>query len=254
MARVYHRPIGLFFLPALPQEADSIRDFRRMGGTAVRSLSSALRFEITLAVERREEALELASDLEQPPSRLPDRWSLSDDPDGVAHDLRERLQVTVDEQVGWQTKYDGFNSWRASIECEGGLVFQTRATARLRADPSEARGFSIADQPFPVIVVNGSDRPTARSSTLIHELTHIALKNGGLCDLHYAASPRSNIDRTEVFCNRVAGSALLPTDALLRGDVVTSSTVVSQERPRGAQSAEDPRSVSPPRRALRRHR
>ncbi len=222
MARVYHRPIGLFFLPGLPEEADSIRDFRRMAGTAVRTLSSALRFESRMALQRREEAIELAGELKQSPARLSERCSLADDPDEIARRLRDRLKVRTDEQAGWQTKYDGFNSWRASIEREAVLVFQTGATSSLRVDASEARGFSIADQPFPVIVVNGSDRHTARSFTLIHELTHIALRNGGLCDLHHTVRPRSDIDRVEVFCNRVAGAVLVPSDVLLRDEVVTS--------------------------------
>lgn len=65
------------------------------------------------------------------------------------------------EQTGWQSKYDGFNSWRASIERLGVLVFQTGATQSLRVRPEEARGFSIADNPFPVIVANGGDPVTA---------------------------------------------------------------------------------------------
>ena len=32
LAHVFHRPIGLFFLPSLPDEADAIRDFRRLAG------------------------------------------------------------------------------------------------------------------------------------------------------------------------------------------------------------------------------
>ena len=220
LAHVFHRPIGLFFLPSLPDEADAIRDFRRVAGVAVRALSSALRFEVRLARERREEALELARDLKQLPATLAERCALGDDPDQVARRLRGRLQISVDDQAGWQSKYDGFNFWRAAIERLGVLVFQTGATASLRVAPKEARGFSIADQPFPVIVVNGGDRPTARSFTLIHELTHIMLRNGGVCDLHHMDAPHSDVDRVEVFCNRVAGAVLVPNDALLRSDVV----------------------------------
>ena len=34
-------------------------------------------------------------------------------------------------------------------------------------------------------------------------------------------APHSDVDRVEVFCNRVAGAVLVPNDALLRSDVVT---------------------------------
>ena len=86
--------------------------------------------------------------------------------------------------------------------------------------PEEARGFSIAEQPYPVIVVNGKDHHSARCFTLIHEFTHILLDDGGICDLHNPFSATSQIDRTEVFCNRVAGSTLVPSNALLGTDIV----------------------------------
>lgn len=219
-ARVYHRPVCLFFLPSLPDDADSIRDFRRMAATGVAAMTSALRFEIRLARERREEALELARDLRQSPIDFAESASLNEDPEGVAARLRASLGVASADQTGWQSKYDGFNAWRAAIERMGVLVFQTGATASLRVRPEEARGFSIADKPLPVIVANGSDPVTARSFTLIHELTHIALRSGGVCDLHHSVSPRTEIDKVEVFCNRVAGAVLVPADDLRRAGVV----------------------------------
>ena len=220
LAHVFHRPLGLFFLPRLPDEAESIRDFRRSAGSAVRPMSAALRFELRLARERREEVLELARDLGHSPVVFTDGCSLEDDPDEVAERLRRRLRIRLEEQKGWQSKYDGFNSWRAAIERLGVLVFQTGATASLRVEPAEARGFSLAEQPFPAIVVNGSERPTARSFTLIHELAHLLLRNGGVCDLHHVEAARSANDRVEVFANRVAGSTLVPANDLLGTDIV----------------------------------
>jgi Zn-dependent peptidase ImmA (M78 family) len=219
-ARLYHRPMCLFFLPSLPEDADSIRDFRRISGAVDLGLTPALRFEIRLARERREEALELARDLRQPPAGFAERASLDDDPEVLATRLRQRLGVSLADQTGWQSKYDGFNAWRAAIERLGALVFQTGATPSLRVEPNEARGFSIADKPFPVIVVNGGDPVTARSFTVIHELAHIVLRNGGVCDLHHTVSPRNEVDRVEVFCNRVAGAVLVPAEALRATGVV----------------------------------
>ena len=220
LAHVLHRPIGLFFLPSLPAEAEQIRDFRRVGAAQVRALSAALRFEIRLARERRQEAIELARDLGRDFPRFTDRCSLDDDPDRAAERLRNRLGVTIDDQRGWQSKYDGFNAWRAAVERLGVLVFQTGATPSLRVDTNEARGFSIAEHPFPVVVANGGDRPTARSFTLLHEVAHILLRNGGICDFHHMEAPRSQVDLVEVFCNRVAGAVLVPTNALLSTDIV----------------------------------
>ena len=48
--------------------------------------------------------------------------------------------------------------------------------------------------------------------TLLHELTHIMLKEGGICDFHDAD--------VEAYCNRVAGAALFPQESLLRSPTV----------------------------------
>ena len=71
-----------------------------------------------------------------------------------------------------------------------------------------------------MIVVNGSDHPSAKCFTLIHEIAHILMHDGGVCDLHNPFSPASDIDRIEVFCNYVSGSVLVPANALLREEIV----------------------------------
>lgn len=220
LAKAYMRPIGLFFLPELPQDPEGIKDFRKIPDEFQEEMSSALRFEIRLAWDRREEALEMIADLDEEPTTIHDRFSVASDPDRVALKIREMLGISTTQQMQWRTKYDAFNTWRQAVEQEGALVFQTGILRNLIVDPKEARGFSIAEQPYPVIVINSKDHPTARCFTLIHELTHILLADGGICDLHNPFTPTSHVDRTEVFCNRVAGSTLVPADALLRTKVV----------------------------------
>ena len=220
LAKAYMRPIGLFFLPELPEDPESIKDFRRIPDEFAEDMSSALRFEIRLAQDRRDEALELVSDLDEEPATIERRFHLDDDPDRVAAELRNMLNISISEQRRWRTKYEAFGSWRRAIEEKGTLVFQTGLLRNLVVLPKEARGFSIAEQPYPVIVVNGKDHHSARCFTLIHELAHILLDDGGICDLHNPFRATSEIDRTEVFCNRVAGSTLVPVDALAGTDAV----------------------------------
>ena len=219
LAKKYMRPIGLFFLPELPQDPERIRDFRRIADIAQEEMTPALRFEIRLAWERREEAIDLGSSLGEELAGL-SRVSLRNDADAVASDLRERLGVSLDEQRRWRTKWEAFSAWRGAIEKLGILVFQTGVFRNLVVAPQEARGFSIAEEPFPVIVVNGKDHPSAKCFTLVHELTHVLLRDGGICDLHDSWQPPSHIDRAEVFCNRVAGAVLVPQEALLREAIV----------------------------------
>ncbi|MFZ2146891.1 MAG: XRE family transcriptional regulator [Sedimentisphaerales bacterium] len=220
LAKAYLRPIGLFFLPELPKDLESIKDFRKIHDVPQEEMSSALRFEIRLAWARRDEAIELARDLGEKIRTIDYRVSLKDNPNQVANKLRGLLAISINEQTKWRTKNEAFSSWRNAIENLGILVFQTGLLRNLIVDTAEARGFSISKQPFPVIVVNGKDHPTARCFTLIHELTHILMHDSGLCDLHNPLSPTSDIDRVEVFCNYVAGAVVVPANTLLGDEIV----------------------------------
>jgi Zn-dependent peptidase ImmA (M78 family) len=76
------------------------------------------------------------------------------------------------------------------------------------------RGFSIAKSPFPVVVLNSKDSPAARIFTMMHELVHILLKSGGICD-HDGDEHRSlETRKLEVFCNAVAAEILVPKENL----------------------------------------
>jgi Zn-dependent peptidase ImmA (M78 family) len=112
------------------------------------------------------------------------------------------------EQYKWTDEYAALNSWISAVENLGVLVFQTGGIVTYSVSPSEARGFSIARRPYPVIVVNGKDSVRARAFTLIHELAHLLLADGGVCDLHDSG--------VEAFCNSVAAHVLVPHKSLLQ--------------------------------------
>ena len=104
----------------------------------------------------------------------------------------------------------------------GILVFQARG-----AEVDEMRGFSVAEEPMPVIVLNTRDAPNGRVFTLFHEFCHLLLRKGGICDLRDRRSHRPEDSALEVFCNAVAAETLVP-----RREFVGSPLVRSH--PRGA--------------------
>lgn len=214
-SRVYVRPISLFFLDEPPEDTPSLQDFRRFPLGVEEPLSAELMVEIRLAHERRFEALDLAAEAELTPPQFSLTASPTDAPEAVAEWLRETLRVTLETQTRWSSQYQAFTAWRAAIENLGVLVFQTGRHPREFVEPAEARGFSLAETPLPVIVANGKDWPTARCFTILHELVHLLLRNGGLCDLHDARQATSDRDRIEQFCNYVAGAVLVPSNALV---------------------------------------
>lgn len=210
LGKAYGRPLAIFYLPEPPLDAPTLRDYRRVWGDESRVTSPQLAKEIEIARDRRNTALELL-DLEGgAPIRFRLRASLDEDPEAAAARFRRGLGISIETQFAWSDRYAGFNAWRDAIEEKGALVLQM-----IEVPNAEARGFSIAARPLPAVVANIHDTPRARSFTLIHELVHIALERSGVCDL-------DDHGRTEVFCNRVAGAVLVPSDTLLREAIVSA--------------------------------
>lgn len=217
LGRVYKRPIAVFYLPEPPTDFQALRDFRRLYGVATIGQSPQLRFELRRAHSRREFALELYELMEGSPPDFGFNVTLSDDPETAATGIRRRLHIRYEDQVRWSSPHDAFNRWRAALEAAGVMVFQA-----LDVDLQEMRGFSIHSSRLPAIALNIKDSARGRIFTMLHELAHIGLKEGGLCDLD-ENSPRYPDDQTvEVFCNHIAGASLVPRECLLEEKLVVS--------------------------------
>jgi len=217
-AEKYRRPLGVFFLSTPPEDPTPPHDFRTLPGKDVRELSPELLVELRRAHHRREVALELLADLERRPTRLQLRVQLDEDPEVAGRRVRHALGVQRANQQRWGED-SAFNGWKAVIEAHGVLVFQSRGVSY-----QEVRGFSIAEHPLPVIVVNGSDYPNAKTFTLLHEFVHLLLQLGGICDPYgHVIRGGSKNSRIEVFCNHVAGAVLVPASLLQNHDSVVTN-------------------------------
>jgi len=214
LGRVYKRPLAVFYLPKPPKTFDALRDFRRMPAEMAGKQSPELAFEIRRAHARREIALDLYQELtgEEPKPFLATA-SLTDEPEVVAEQLRDLLGVKRSEAASWRNVYDAFNRWRGALEDAGVLVFQAEDV-----EVSEIRGFSLSERLFPVVVVNIKDAVVGRIFSMLHETTHLMLREGGLCDLLDETS-RAH-ERIEAFCNHVAGATLMPRVWMLEEEMV----------------------------------
>ena len=209
MARLYKRPLAVFYLPEPPRGFTPLRDFRTLDGERRTIATPRLALETRRAHQRREAALELVAALGEAPPVISVTASVADNPAVVAAALRETLGVRFEEQFAWKDAYVALNGWKRAVEQAGALVFQTE-----NLPMAEARGFSLALFPLPVVALNSKESPRGRIFTLMHELAHVALRAGGVCDLHDDAASGSEVDRVEVFCNRVAGELLVPRESL----------------------------------------
>jgi len=196
------RPVVFFFFERPPKDeidpAD-FEDYRSQRG----DLSSALRYAIRSAWERREAALELVEDSDLAFPEVP-TCRPSEPPQEVGLRVREWLSVTTPMQRRWGE--DGYGEWKKRVSAQGVLVFEYEDV-----DVSEARGFALAEDRLPVVAINGRDDNRARSFSLLHEVAHVWLRSGR------ALSDDRIEDTNEVerFCNAVAGAALLPVSELL---------------------------------------
>lgn len=220
VAALFKRPLAVFYMAEPPTRFSVMRDLRRLPGTGLRRYSTALELEIRAANERRELALDLAADLQEPLPTFTLAATLREDPEQVGERIRAALGVTRELQARWRDN-DGraaFNAWRHRVEEAGALVFQTT-----RFTTEEASGFAVAAETLPVIAVNRKDALTRRTFSLLHEFAHLMVRVSGVSELETDVNRPPEVQRIEVFCNHVAAATLMPKAALL-----AEPTVISQ--------------------------
>jgi len=211
VARGYKRPVSLFYLKTPPAGWAPIEDFRQLPGME-RGFSPKLTYAIRQARERRELALELRDELNEPVIPFTLMATMGHDVETLGQDIRAYLGVTDAEQQQW--KHRAFDAWRMAMEAKDVLVFMVP-----RLPLTEMRGAAIAEDQLPVILVNSRDRTGGRIFTLLHEFCHLAVHQSGVSgqgrDQEDATNP--NVER---YCNAVAATALMPKDCLLSETLV----------------------------------
>lgn len=217
MATAYKRLLSDFYLPEVPREQSLPHDFRRLPGEVALHYSRALLYQLRVARQRRELALDLAEELEAELPAVTERLTLEADTEGVGSRLRGLLQVTMDQQRTWRDPRTAYNAWRSAIERAGILVFQA-----VGIPTSEMLGFALGERPLPVIGVNRKLRPNGRIFTLLHEAVHIYLRQSSICDIDENVLRPPDEQKVEIFCNAVAAATLVPFDNLLSEPIVRS--------------------------------
>lgn len=207
LAELYKRPLAIFFFDAVPKDFSVMKSFRRLPDTDETTLSPQLAAQTRGALVRREVALELTAAAGEEVPRFTLRAAATESADAAAARIRDALGVTATEQLSWPNEHAAYKAWRGAVESLGVLVFQV---ARVRVE--EMRGLSAFQQPFPVILINGSDSIRGRTFSLFHELAHCLLHEVHVCDWHDEANWTGA--NTEVWSNAFAANLLVPSAAL----------------------------------------
>lgn len=223
MADVYKRPQIVFFLPTAPDLHDEMPDFRTVASKVEQDWSPELHSEFRRVHGQRDAMLEIADLADEPEPPVNFRITPDDDPEIAGAAIRTWLKAP--EQFHGVSDYrEIFNAWVTLLEQYPILIIQVSGV-----ELSEMRGFSIGQHPWPAIVINNRDAFPARTFTLIHELAHVLLHNGGLCDLDRGNGTRPGTRWTiESFCNRVAASTLVPFEQLMDIEQVRHAPIATE--------------------------
>lgn len=153
-----------------------------------------------------------------------DSAEISDGVSAVVESMRRVLDVAPSMLRGQSSSDQAFALLRSKAELVGVFVLLTSnlGSYHTSIDVEVFRGFSIADNVAPFIVINDQDAGGAWSFILLHELTHLWLGQTGV------SGARSEM-AVERFCNDVASEYLLPNEELAQLNIGGSNSLEAIE-------------------------
>ena len=207
MAKQYRRPLLTFYMSAPPRKGDRGADFRTLPADEHSVAEDALLDALVRDVQARQSMVRAALEDEDEADPLPFIGSrkVSDGRQAVLAALQALLDVDLDEYRAQPNADAAFDLLRTSAERAGVFVLLKGdlGSYHTAIGTETFRGFAIADDVAPFVIINDRDARPAWSFTLLHELAHLILGQTGVG----GARAESEIER---FCNDVAGEFLLP--------------------------------------------
>lgn len=200
-------PVAVFFFPEPPNFPPIEETFRTLGNEQFNEIPPKIRH-LLYKAQGFQVGLSELNDGRNPAARMIVRemhLQVDEPIHATAARIREFLEVTIDEQIGWQTDRIALNAWRHAFYGVGIYVFKDA----FRDD--NFCGFSLYDNNFPIIYVNNSNAITRQIFTLFHELSHLIFHTSGI-DKEGAFRHALPMDkqRIESSCNRLAAAILVP--------------------------------------------
>lgn len=216
IAKTYNLHITVFYLPEPPKGFPMPVDHRVPARSKEidEKQSYRLKVNITEAYKRRELLIYLYELLEWVPQKVPLKIDSKDTHNTAAQKIKQFLEYNPEELPRTKDHSKAYKFWKKLVESKGILVCQT--VSRLPMDLETVRGFCIAQNPFPTIVINSKDSVLGKIFTIFHELVHIGLGHSAIQNTNLEEVNTPDLKKIEVFCNYVAGETLVPKDELLR--------------------------------------
>lgn len=209
-AKATHAPVGFFFLPEPPEERLPLSDFRTLEGKEIASPSADLLDTIYICEQRQEWYRDFARSMGEP--TLPFVGSLTTEtpPVEAARIIVQQLRFELKARKDCKNWGEALRALVTHCEDLGILVMIDGVVANNThrvLDPQEFRGFCLVDEYAPLVFINGADSKSAQMFTLMHELAHLWLGEGGVSNSALNSTGQKQI---EVWCNAVAAEILVP--------------------------------------------
>ncbi|MBU0763951.1 MAG: XRE family transcriptional regulator, partial [Bacteroidetes bacterium] len=209
LAKAYNRTIAALLLQKPPGEKPLPKDRRTVNSEILGTFHESTIIAVRKARALVESLIELKKNAGLPFVKFQHKATLDDSPSLIANKLRDVWRL--DEIKQFDNPNDVLDAYTERIESFGVAVFQLSLTQ------DNLRGFSLVDEQMPLIAIKrGSEPTTAKIFTLFHELGHILLNEGSICDIAFD----QNDQQVEKWCNAFAGEILAPSTKLLQMKVV----------------------------------
>ncbi|OYQ36519.1 DNA-binding protein [Niveispirillum lacus] len=217
IAAVYRRPLITFYMAVPPPKGERGEDFRAHS-VGISNRENALLDALLRDIRGRQEMVRSLLEDEDEAVRLQfvGAASISDGVHSVARRINDALGLPETGQGRPGGPDSLFKDLRSRCEHLGVFVLLVGNLGSHHSALTDSvfRGFALADEVAPFIVINDQDARAARAFTLIHELTHIWIGQSGVSGSAEDDADPTPKGRIEQFCNDVASEVLLPSAAL----------------------------------------
>ena len=210
MAKNYRRSLVTFYLDKPPKPANRGVDFRTLPHgfeDPTSKLLDALLRDLRVRQSMVRAVLEDEDDVEN--LSFVGANDISEGESSILKSLQDLLDVDIHQFRAPANPRAAFSQLRDNVERRGIFVLlkSNLGDYKTEIDAEIFRGFVIADEIAPFIVINEQDALPAWSFTLLHELVHLILGHTGI-------SGPCGDNKIEQFCNHVASEFLLPIEEL----------------------------------------